>query len=172
MKPDWDKLMTEFKDSESILVGDVDCTAEGKALCGTVGVKGYPTIKHGDASDLKDYQGGRDFAALQKFARGLKPLCSPANINLCDAEQTAEIERIKAIDNDVLAEDIAAGDKKLADAETFFNDEVQKLQNAYQKLQADKEKTQQEINDSGLGLQKAVLAWKKKNPAADEKEEL
>jgi len=41
MKPDWDKLMDAFADSETALVADVDCTAEGKQLCTDHGVKGY-----------------------------------------------------------------------------------------------------------------------------------
>ena len=56
MKPDWDKLMEEFADSATQLVADVDCTAEGKPLCDAHGVKGFPTIKWGDPSDLQDYQ--------------------------------------------------------------------------------------------------------------------
>jgi hypothetical protein len=43
MKPAWDKLMTEFKDHKEVLVGDCDCTADGKSLCEEVGVQGYPT---------------------------------------------------------------------------------------------------------------------------------
>ena len=72
MKPDWDKLISQFKDSSSVLIADVDCTAGGKSLCDEVGVKGYPTIKHGDPNNLEDYKGGRDFSALEKFAKGLK----------------------------------------------------------------------------------------------------
>lgn len=33
MKPDWDKLMNEYENHESVLVGEVDCTAAGKSLC-------------------------------------------------------------------------------------------------------------------------------------------
>ena len=61
MKPDWDKLMDAFAGSETQLVGDVDCTAAGKPLCDSVGVRGYPTIKWGDPADLQDYNGGRDY---------------------------------------------------------------------------------------------------------------
>jgi hypothetical protein len=173
MKPDWDKLMEQYADNDKILVGDVDCTADdGKELCSTVGVKGYPTIKHGDPSNLQDYQGGRDFDALEKFVKGLKPLCSPANLDLCEDDQKAEIEKIMALENDEIQKTIDEGDKKVKDAETTFNDEVQKLQNSYQKLQEDKEKTIQEITDSGVGMYKAVLAFKKKNPAKEEKDEL
>merc|ERR1719446_1279363 len=52
MKPDWDKLMTAYEGHATTLVADVDCTGEGKSLCETVGVEGFPTIKHGDPSDL------------------------------------------------------------------------------------------------------------------------
>ena len=41
MKPDWDKLMDAFADSETALVADVDCTTEGKDLCSEHGVRGY-----------------------------------------------------------------------------------------------------------------------------------
>ena len=94
MKADWDKLMDEFKDSPGSLVGDADCTADGKSLCDKVGVRGFPTIKHGDPSDLKDYQGGRDFESLKKFAtENLGPQCGPGeNIDLCSPDVKAKIE--------------------------------------------------------------------------------
>merc|ERR1719261_2335052 len=53
LKPDWDKLMDSFADSETALVGDVDCTADGKALCDANGVRGYPTLKYGDPAALE-----------------------------------------------------------------------------------------------------------------------
>merc|ERR1712224_1027702 len=97
MKPDWDKLMAEFKDSKTALVGDVDCTAGGKELCNEVGVRGYPTIKYGDPSDLQDYKGGRSFDDLKKFAGDLKPSCSPKNIDLCDEDKKKSISEFKAM---------------------------------------------------------------------------
>jgi len=84
MKPDWDKLSAEFKDSQNILIADVDCTAGGKAKCDEVGIRGYPTIKYGDPNDLQDYKGGRSFDDLKTFALGLGPSCGPANLDLCD----------------------------------------------------------------------------------------
>jgi len=170
MKPDWDKLMKEFNGHATIMVGDVDCTAAGKPLCDSNDVKGFPTIKSGDPSDLQAYEGGRDFASLQKHARSLKPSCSPANIDLCDAEQKAAIEAIQVLSDDDLAAYIANGDKKSADAEKLFSSEVEKLQATYQQLQADKEATVAEIKESGLGLHKAVQAARKK--AAADKQEL
>merc|ERR1719271_1245534 len=58
--------MAEYKDSTTVLIADVDCTASGKDLCNEIGVRGYPTIKSGDPSDLQDYKGGRSFDDLQK----------------------------------------------------------------------------------------------------------
>lgn len=162
MKPDWDKLMKEFDGHATTLIADVDCTSTGKPLCDGNGVKGYPTIKYGDPASLEDYSGGRDFKSLQKFAKGLKPMCSPANIDLCSAEQKAEIEKVQALSIAELDEKIAALDKKAADADKTFETELQKLQDSYKQLQEDKEKAHQEVKDAGVGMLKAVRAAKAK----------
>ena len=53
-----------------------------------------PTIKWGDPADLQDYKGGRDYASLEKFAKeNLKPMCSPKNVDLCEADKKADIEK-------------------------------------------------------------------------------
>jgi len=159
MKPDWDKLMDAFADSKTALVADVDCTAEGKPLCDANGVRGYPTIKWGDPSNLEDYKGGRDFASLKKFAEeNLKPMCSPSNIDLCDDAKKAEIEKFQAMSDADLSAAIAAKEKEMETAEETFKNGVQELQNTYQKLMEDKEKTLEDIKQSGLGLMKAVKA--------------
>jgi len=159
MKPAWDKLMTEFDGHASALVGDVDCTAAGKPLCDSNGVKGFPTIKYGDPSNLEDYKGGRDFDALSKFAsENLKPVCSPSNIDLCDATQKAEIEKFQAMSADDLNAAIAAKEGEQAAAEITFKSEVEKLQATYEQLQKDKEATLEKVKKSGLGVMKAVKA--------------
>jgi hypothetical protein len=170
MKPDWDKLMKEFADHETIGVYDVDCTAAGKPLCDSSGVKGFPTIKHGAAEDLQDYKGGRDFAALKAFAEKLKPACSPSKIELCDDEQKAKIEKIQAMSDEEIEAAIAKADTESADAEKLFTSEVEKLQKTYQKLQEDKEKTLEAIKDSGVSLIKAVKAAKAKAAKAAKEE--
>jgi len=171
MKPDWDKLMKEFAGNDKTMVGDVDCTAAGKPLCDSNGVKGFPTIKHGDPASLEAYEGGRDFSSLQKFAKALKPSCSPANIDLCDEAGKAEIAKVQELSAEDLAAKIAEGDKKMADAESTFTSEVEKLQATYKQLQTDKEDTIAAVKDSGLSLMKAVQAANKK-AAASGKEEL
>merc|ERR1711920_341939 len=93
MKPAWDKLIKEYADSPTALVADVDCTAAGKDLCETHGVQGFPTIKYGDPADLQDYNGGRDFDSLKKFAEeNLGPQCGPANLDLCSDEVKKKLE--------------------------------------------------------------------------------
>lgn len=168
MKPDWDSLMTEYEGNAKILVADVDCTAAGKPLCDGNGVKGFPTIKHGDPANLVDYKGGRDLPALKKFVAELKPLCSPANMDLCDDEQKAEIVVVQAMSTEALDAAIAAADKKAKDAEEFFDAELEKLQATYKKLQDDKEATLEEVKASGVGLLKSVRAAKSAAPAKEE----
>jgi len=150
--------MKEFEGHPTILVGDSDCTAGGKELCGEVGVKGYPTIKFGDPAALEDYKGGRDFDSLKKFADGLKPSCSPANIDLCDDEKKAEIKVFQDMSSADLDAKIAEKEKLLADAEENFKKEVEKLQATYKKLSEEKDATVEEVKSSGLGLMKAVKA--------------
>jgi hypothetical protein len=159
MKPAWDELMGVYADSTSAVVADVDCTAEGKSLCEEKGVKGYPSVKYGDPSDLQDYQGGRDADSLKKFAEeNLKPMCSPNNIELCDDEKKAEITKYQTMPDVDLATAIETEEKKLADAEETFKEEVQGLQKKYEELTKAKEATMDAVKNSGLGLMKSVRA--------------
>jgi len=175
MKPDWDKLMTKFADNPGVLIADIDCTAAGKPLCDAHGVKGYPTIKYGDPSALEDYKGGRSYADLEKFADGLGPSCGPANMDICSDEQKAEIEELMKMTDEELGEKISAAQTKMEEAETTFKTEVEKLQEKYQQLQADKEKALEEVQQSGLGNLKKIKAFRaaeKKAADSEEKDEL
>merc|ERR1719382_387794 len=158
MKPDWDKLMKKFKKDATRLIADVDCTAKGQALCETHGVRGYPTIKHGDPNALEDYQGGRSYKDMKKFAEGLTPKCSPFNMDLCDDDEKAKINDMKALGVDKLKENIKEEEKKIEEAEQTFKDEVDKLQKQYQDLSNAKDEAIKAVKDSGLGLMKSVLA--------------
>lgn len=161
MKPAWDQLMEEFKDSKTALVADVDCTVH-QDLCGTHGVQGYPTIKYGDPNNMEDYQGGRTFEDMQTFAKeNLGPSCGPANLDLCDAEQKKSVEEALALSADDLDKKIAEGEKSLEDAESTFKDEVEKLQANYERLQKEKDETIAKVKKGGLGMLKSVKASKK-----------
>jgi len=159
MKPAWDKLTKDFADSKSAGVFDVDCTAAGKPLCDSNGVRGFPTIKYGDPNSLEDYEGGRTYDDLKAFCdENLKPSCSPANIELCDDDKKAEIEKFSSMSAGDLDAAIATKSEELETAEKTFKSEVEKLQKKYESLQSDKETAMQAVKDSGLGLMKAVAA--------------
>jgi len=169
MKPDWDKLMDEYKDSETQLIADADCTADGKPICDSNGVKGFPTLKYGDPSDLQDYQGGRTYDAMKKFIdEELKPTCSPANLDLCDDDKKKEIETLNGLDDAALDAKIAIEEKKLEEAESNFKAAVEQLQETYQKLMTEKEETEASVKASGLGLMKSVKAAKTKAAAGSD----
>jgi len=145
MKPAWDKLMKAMN-SDTILIADVDCTAEGKDLCEEHGVQGFPTIKYGDPSGLEDYEGGRGFDELSTFAKELKPLCSPSNMDLCDEEQKKTIGQYKDMDLEKLGELIEEKEQGIKTAESEFEAEVEKLQAQYEELSKSKdEKIRHEV---------------------------
>merc|ERR1712072_990847 len=125
--------------------------------------QGFPTIKWGDVSALEDYQGGRDYEALKKFAKeNLKPMCSPANIDLCDDEKKKEIADFQALSADELNAKIEEKKAEIKTAEDTFSEEVKKLQDTYQQLQKDKDAAIADVKSSGLGLMQAVQASAKK----------
>ena len=162
MKPAWDKLMDAFADSKTALVGDVDCTAAGKPLCDSNGVQGFPTIKWGDPSALEDYQGGRDFDGLKKFAdENLKPMCSPSNIDLCDDDKKAEIKKFQDMSDDDLDAAIKDKEGENTKAEDDFKKFVEGLQKQYEDGMKKKDDAIAAVKASGLGLMKAVKAAKK-----------
>lgn len=164
MKPTWDKLMEEFKDSKTQLVADVDCTSDGgKPLCDANGVRGYPTLKWGDPAGLEDYSGGRDLDALKKFAdENLKPICAPSNLDLCDDDKKAEIQKYLALGEEALEKEVDSKKADLDKTEEDFKEFVEGLQNQYKEAMDAKDKKIQDIKDSGLSLmQKCLISLKK-----------
>jgi len=168
MKPDWDKLMATFKDHESILVADVDCTAKGQSLCSELGVQGYPTIKYGSPDDLQDYKSGRDYASLEAFAKELKPACSPAKIDVCNDEQKAEIQKFQKMSPEEREKEIADKTAQIEKLEEDFKTLLEGLQQQYQEADKKKEDGINAIHQSGLGMLKSVHA----HEAKKKKEEL
>jgi hypothetical protein len=162
MKPDWDKLMAEYKGAADRLIADVDCTAGGKSLCESVGVRGYPTIKHGDPNDLQDYKGGRSFADLKKFADGLGPQCGPGNLDLCDDAKKKQIAEFQALSASEREAKIGEQEKSLTTLESDFKKFVDGLQKQYTEANEKKDKDLEAIKSGGLGLLKSVHAFEKK----------
>jgi len=150
--------MEEFADHKTTGVFDVDCTGDGKPLCDSQGVRGFPTIKSGDPNNLEDYSGGRDFDALKEHADTLKPSCSPSARDLCDEDQLAEIDKYTDMGAEALGDFITEAEEKMEAAEQTFKDEVEKLQKKYESLMEEKDDAIAAVKKSGMGMAKSVLA--------------
>jgi protein disulfide-isomerase A6 len=99
MAPAWNQLADEFAASSSVLIADVDCTADGDSLCEKYEVRGYPTIKYfvdGD-TEGQDYQGGRDFDSLKAHVvENLEVKCDVNDPKECSDKEKGYIEKMKA----------------------------------------------------------------------------
>jgi len=150
MKPAWEQLGSEFENSKTVLIGNVDCTVE-QDLCSKYGVQGYPTIKYftgATATEGDSYSGGRTFDDLKAFAdENLGPSCDAAHMDLCSEEQTKELEEAMKMTQEERDAKIKASTDAAAEAEATFKAEVSKLQSTYEKLQADKESAVKAANE-------------------------
>jgi protein disulfide-isomerase-like protein len=174
LAPAWDKLADEYAGDATKLIAKVDCTAAGKPLCDAHGVKGFPALKYGDPSNLEDYKGKRELKDLQEHVKAkLVPSCSPANIDLCDDEKKATIKKFQTMPLEELQAliDVKAEEEEAATA--AFKKGVEGLQDAYEKLQEEKEAAMEKVTSSGYGLMKAVAKHAAKAAAPTEaKDEL
>jgi len=158
MKPSWDKLMDEFKDSKTALVADVDCTVE-EELCSQNGVEGYPTIKYGTPGELQDYQGGREYDDLLEFAKNnLGPTCGPKNLDLCSDDQKKEIEEAQKLSDEELKAKITEKESAIEAEEKKFSEDVEKLQKQYEEMMKAKDAKIGELKKSGLSTLKSICS--------------
>merc|ERR550532_931403 len=154
--------MSEYEGHDSILVADVDCIGDGKDLCDKVGVQGFPTIKYGDPNSLEDYEGERDLASLQEFAKAnLGPTCGPTNLDLCDDDKKAQVKKYLAMSVSDLEAAIKVKDDEMKAAEKELEDLLKGLQAQYEAGQKKKDEDKAAIKASGLGLMKSVKAHRK-----------
>mmetsp|Transcript_125216 Transcript_125216/g.348414 ORF Transcript_125216/g.348414 Transcript_125216/m.348414 type:complete len:231 (-) Transcript_125216:93-785(-) len=146
MKPDWDKLVEEYKDSPTSGVYDVDCTADGKDLCEKQEVKGYPTIKHGDPDNLQAYEGGRTYEDLKKFAEeNLGPQCGPSNLDLCDADTKAMIEGFLKMSKADLDKKIAEIQKATSEKDKAFQKKFRKFKAKYADFKSEQAEEEEQL---------------------------
>jgi len=124
MKPAWDSLAEEFKDSPTVGVYDVDCTAAGEKLCSKVGVEGYPSIKYylADSPKGKDYNGGRDLKGLKNFVETTfkagcdvktKENCTETQIKMIDSLAGKSAKDINSHAESLQAEYVKKKDERL-----------------------------------------------------------
>merc|ERR1711998_296220 len=113
-------------------------------------------------NNLEDYKGGRTLKDLKKHAEEkLGPSCGPDNLDLCDDEKKATIEKYQKMSVADLDTFIDESTKKMETAEADFKKFVEGLQKQYEEENKKKDETVGEIKNSGLGFAKAVKASKK-----------
>jgi len=160
MKPDWDTLMADYQDSKDSLVGDVDCTAGGKSLCEKHDIKGYPTIKYGDPTDMKDYEGERKLDAFKTFAaENLGPTCGPATIDLCDEVDKKFITKFQKWDIDELDLAIEEKDAKMKNIEAAGKKTVDAIQKQITDLQ-EKGKNEEAKTKKSIEKEQKTVGYK------------
>lgn len=155
LAPEWAKLK-----HDEVVVAEVDCT-QNKKLCADVGVRGYPTLKHGDPSDLQDYKGERTYDALNQFLQTLGPPCDIDTRKHCSDKQLErldEYEKLSVGDLDQLLKDEA---KTRDEIETLFKSSVEKLQEQYNIAVQKKEDSLSELVEYETGIIKSLLAARK-----------
>merc|ERR1712232_1001668 len=106
---------------------------------------------YGDPNNLEDYKGGRDFDSLKKFAdENLGPSCGPANLDLCDAEKKAQIEKFMAMDQADLAKQVKEKTEESEKLEADFKEFLTGLQKEYEAASKKKDEAVKAIKDKGL----------------------
>lgn len=158
MKPDWDKLMAEYKNSQDVGVYDVDCTGTGQDLCVAEGIQGYPTLKYGDASlddsqggkvsKLLPYKGGRDLASLRKFTeQNLGRQCGPDDLDTCDPSARAIVEAAMARSMDELKAEVKQLNDDMGAKEEMLKARGEEYVKALKLLEEEKQKFKEDSRE-------------------------
>lgn len=165
MKPDWDQLSSAFEGHQALFVAEVDCTAQGKSKCDELGIRGFPTLKYGDPHDLQEYKGSRAFGALKRHADRIVPKeCGPETVDMCDAEQAAQIEEFKAMPPSARRAYIQEHEASIQQVETDFADWVESINEQFTEEEHKKNQAIEAIKAQGLNLAKAVDARQQRSP--------
>ena len=158
VKPAWEALTQDYQDSDTLYVGECDCTADCKDLCQHVGVQGYPTIKYGHASALEDYKGGRDLDSLKKHAESIKPSCTTKRRDMCSTQEIEQLDDLMSKSKTELSQMIADQEAIIATLEEEFKTSVEALQKTYTDLLSVKTEKTAQVQASGLNMMRVVLA--------------
>lgn len=137
-------------------------------------MRGYPTLKVFAAGDEdgEDYQGGRDPAALKKFASEMGPGCTVDNMEICTAEQKEKLATYVAMDAAERASKISALASDLKDAQSAHEKLLESLQAQFKASQEAMEQLKEETAPELKLLKAASPKADKKDAAAPKKDEV
>ena len=97
MAPDWNKLGAQYADSASVLIVDVDCTADGEKTCQKMGVQaGVPhhQVLHGRRQEGQGLPGR---PRLRRHEGRALPDCARCVMGSCIAQEA----RVQSVLDDV-----------------------------------------------------------------------
>jgi len=139
MKPDWDTLANEFKDSKRVVIADVDCTAAGYPLCSRFKVEGFPTLLSFTPLDAKGvpYEGGRELEDLRAHAKSLGPGCTTTTKDECSADDLAALEALLLLPAAELEAEIVELKGKVAAASEAHVEIVRRLRLEFERSEQD-----------------------------------
>lgn len=159
MAPAWEQLAKDWDGHAVGLVAEVDCTIAA-GLCQDFEVEGYPTIYFGDPSAPELYDGGRDFDDLAEFAKENlgKSICSVYNTDACSEEQKLVIAQFEGRSLAELGASLEEIEMKAEAEEKAFDEQVEKMQEEYEKVVAAYNVKVDEIrSESNYHLLRAVV---------------
>jgi hypothetical protein len=92
----------------------------------------------------------------------MKPNCTPQNIEMCDAEQKADIQKYMVMSLEDLEAEIESIDDMIDELDDTFEDTTLFLEDEYVKIQDEAERKKSEAKkDVDYGILKAALAKSK-----------
>jgi hypothetical protein len=132
------------------LIADVDCTADqSKPLCDREDILGFPALQYGDQFALENYDGPRSYQDLLVFAtQVLKPICSPDNVDACDAEKKKMIQRYQSMSKEEIKEEIQKEKDKIKATRKSFDKQIERLSKEYERIMEEKSKKIAEVQSS------------------------
>eukprot|EP00928_Gymnodinium_smaydae_P004899 TRINITY_DN11678_c0_g8_i1.p1 TRINITY_DN11678_c0_g8~~TRINITY_DN11678_c0_g8_i1.p1 ORF type:complete len:604 (-),score=114.23 TRINITY_DN11678_c0_g8_i1:126-1883(-) len=165
IKHDWDKLISDYAGTRTVLVAEVDCTGSGKELCDTHKITGFPRLLWGKPDNLQVYSGERNYKAFKKFAEDiLGKRCSPNDIDLCDEKRKAVMQKLSTMSPEKREAKDRAAQKAIKKAEQAYDDAQWNFTLEIDLAEQAKIKHIKAIEDQGLSEAKQVHAWNKKQP--------
>jgi len=161
MKPAWDQLMEDYKKRVDILIAEVDCTDDKEEICHNLGINDYPSLKYGDPnSSLEDYLGEYGYLELRKFAKEhFGPTCGIEHLDLCDYDQRAKIEEIRAKGLEKIEAEVDELHNMIESAEAHFSAEEAKLEATYEKLEKERDEAIDAARPKNLVLMEIVREY-------------
>ena len=175
MKEDWEKLASDWKDSATGLIGEVDCTVEeSEKLCEDFEVAAYPTIMYGDAKAADAYEGAREYEEMAAFAKEnlSKVPCNMDDLDSCPADVQATIKDLKSKSVDDLKKSLEAVETELQEAENAYEAEMDALNDRFDEIEAaHQDKVKAIRTDGNQKYIKMVLASLGASTESDEKKD-